>query len=263
MKVEYHKFYSKHLGDDFEIKVFGNTGKPVMVFPTSCGRFFDYENNGMIDRMHSFIENGEIHVICVDSRDHLSWFGAKGSVMGDNHLKYEHCITKDLVAFAKNELNITEKFLATGNSWGGFHALNFSLKFPEIFDSAISLSGAYRAQDACGNYYDQNVYFNDMLAYLPGLHDEKILSQLKKTYLIICHGRGSYEIHNNDAWSLAQILGTKQIAHWYSVWSEAYPHDWPSWHKQISFFLYHLRDGINLPDGNKIIIGKDRVINKL
>jgi len=263
MKVEYHKFYSKNLGDDFEIKVFGYAGKPVMVFPTSCGRFFDYENNGMIDRMHSFIENGEIHVICVDSRDHLSWFGSKGHIMGENHLKYENCITKDLVTFAKNELNITEKFLATGNSWGGFHALNFSLKYPEIFDSAISLSGAYRAQDACGNYYDQNVYFNDMLSYLPGLNDEKILSQLKKTYLIICHGKGSYEIHNNDAWSLAQILGTKQIAHWYSVWSEAYPHDWPSWHKQISFFLYHLRDGINLPDGNKVIIGKDRVINKL
>ena len=39
MNREYHKWWSPRLGRDMEMLVFGHAGLPVMVFPTSGGRF--------------------------------------------------------------------------------------------------------------------------------------------------------------------------------------------------------------------------------
>ena len=48
MQREYHRWWSKELGRDMELLVFGHAGTKVLVFPTSMGRFFEYENNGMV-----------------------------------------------------------------------------------------------------------------------------------------------------------------------------------------------------------------------
>lgn len=38
MNREYHKWYSDRLGREMEMLVFGYSGLPVLVFPTSGGR---------------------------------------------------------------------------------------------------------------------------------------------------------------------------------------------------------------------------------
>ena len=49
MKIEYQKLFSSSLGQDMEFKVYGHYGQPIIAFPSSRGRFFDFENNGMIE----------------------------------------------------------------------------------------------------------------------------------------------------------------------------------------------------------------------
>ena len=41
MKVEYFKEYSVNLSRDMEFKVFGHSGRLVLVFPSQDGRFYD------------------------------------------------------------------------------------------------------------------------------------------------------------------------------------------------------------------------------
>ena len=48
MNREYHKWFSPRLGRDMELLVFGHGGLPVLVFPTSGGRFFEFEDRNMI-----------------------------------------------------------------------------------------------------------------------------------------------------------------------------------------------------------------------
>src|ERR1700719_596773 len=48
MNREYHKWYSPRLGRDMELLVFGHAGLPVLVFPTSGGRFYEFEDRGMV-----------------------------------------------------------------------------------------------------------------------------------------------------------------------------------------------------------------------
>jgi esterase/lipase superfamily enzyme len=58
MNREYHKWYSSRLGRDMELLVFGHAGLPVMVFPTSGGRFYEFEDRGMIGALAGKIDAG-------------------------------------------------------------------------------------------------------------------------------------------------------------------------------------------------------------
>src|SRR3989304_3687744 len=69
MNVEYHRGWSRRLGQDMELKVDGHGGKPVVVFPCQGGRFFEYEDFGMVGACRPFIDSGAITLFTVDSVD--------------------------------------------------------------------------------------------------------------------------------------------------------------------------------------------------
>lgn len=58
MNVGYHRWWSRSLGQDMELKVYGHAGKPVVVFPSSGGRFYEYEDFGMVGACRPFIDAG-------------------------------------------------------------------------------------------------------------------------------------------------------------------------------------------------------------
>ena len=64
MNREYHKGYSSELHRDMELLVFGHAGTPLLVFPTSQGRFFEYEDRNMIGVLTPKIDAGELQVFC-------------------------------------------------------------------------------------------------------------------------------------------------------------------------------------------------------
>src|SRR5579864_3132484 len=74
MNREYHKGYSQELHREMEMLVFGHAGTPLLVFPTSMGRFFEYEDRGMIGVLSGKIERGELQVFCPDAIDTESWY---------------------------------------------------------------------------------------------------------------------------------------------------------------------------------------------
>ena len=49
MNINYYKEYSSILNRDMEYKVFGDTGRICLAFPAQNGRFYDFENFGMVD----------------------------------------------------------------------------------------------------------------------------------------------------------------------------------------------------------------------
>ena len=65
MNREYHKWFSPHLSREMELLVFGHAGARVLVFPTRTGRFFDYENWGLVESIRHKIENGWLQLFCV------------------------------------------------------------------------------------------------------------------------------------------------------------------------------------------------------
>src|SRR5436309_13872353 len=66
---DYIKEYSHSLGRDMELLHFGHAGTPLLVFPTSMGRFFQWEDFGMAGASSDFIDSGAVPLVCVDSVD--------------------------------------------------------------------------------------------------------------------------------------------------------------------------------------------------
>ena len=62
MNIQYFKEYSRHLNRDMEFKVYGQGGKPVLVFPCQNGRFFDWEGFGMLETLGDYLEGGKIQL---------------------------------------------------------------------------------------------------------------------------------------------------------------------------------------------------------
>ena len=245
VKIAYHKEYSRELGRDMEYKVYGHRGKPVLVFPTSLGKFYQYEDFGMIEVIKNFIDDGLIQVWTCDSIDGETFYAAQ-SHPGERikgHEQYDRYIIRELIPSivrkSRNGNNIEKhKLLVTGCSMGAYYSANFFFRHPEFFDTLIALSGVYATRYFFGDYMDETTYFNSPIDYLRNLSDKWYLDQYRKSKIIICSGQGAYEEKMiEDTLQMKTILDEKNIPAWVDIWGYDVNHDWCWWKKQIVYFL--------------------------
>ena len=77
----------------------------------------------------------------------------------------------------------------TGCSFGGYHAINFALRHPDLVTYAVSMSGAFDIpQRFLDGYYDQNAYFHSPLDYLPNLERCRVAGA--DAQQLLCTGGG-------------------------------------------------------------------------
>lgn len=243
MHIEYHKWWSDHLGQEMELKVYGHAGKPVLVFPQQSGRFYDYENFGMIGAAEGFIEAGQYRFITVDSIDAQSWanYGAHPANRARRHEDYDRYIMNEVVPFAHGLAGPEALLFTTGCSMGGYHSANFFFRHPDVFDGVISISGLFQLSMFIGGYVDETVYFNSPLLYLGNLEDPQRLELYRRSQIVICAGQGAWEEEMNaDIARLRWILETKGIPAWIDLWGYDVNHDWPWWRKMLPYFLGEL-----------------------
>ena len=67
MHIQYYKEYSRRLEREMEFKVYGHGGKPVLAVPCQDGRFYDWENFGMVDTLSDYLDGGKIQLFTVDT----------------------------------------------------------------------------------------------------------------------------------------------------------------------------------------------------
>jgi len=236
MRRDYIKWYSPSLGREMELLAFGHAGFPVVVFPTSGGRFFEYEDRGMVGALAPKIDRGELQVICVDSVDQESWYNRRIHPADRLHRQnaFDAYLALELTPFVRNRSG-WDRMGATGCSFGGYHAINFALRHSEIVAYAVSMSGAFDVPKRfLDGYYDDNAYFHGPLDYLPNLHDPSVLDRLRHNYYVLAVGNGDALFDQNV--KLAHTLGTQQIPHVLDVW-EGFGHDWPWWQRMAHKFF--------------------------
>jgi len=224
--------------------VYGHAGKPVVVFPCQGGRFYEYEDFGMVEACRPFIEGGAVTLFTVDSVDAQSWTnrGAHPAERGRRHDDYDRYIVSEVAPFIRTLRPQASGALATGCSMGGYHSANFFFRHPDVFDAVIALSGVYKLTDFVGDYLDDNVYFNSPLLYLPGLSDPWYLERYRRSQIVVCVGQGAWEDGMlADTRALEAILAWKGIPAWIDFWGHDVNHDWPWWRRQMPYFLANLR----------------------
>ena len=117
-----------------------------------------------------------------------------------------------------------------GASVGGFHAANFAFRHPEVSSHLFGMSGAYDITSFMDGYYDDNVYFNNPMHYLPNLQHHDLYN------MKIVLGTSEWDICRTANHQLSAILNNKGINHWLDErgWVE---HDWPLWREMFPHYL--------------------------
>ena len=250
MNIQYIRHWSNNLERYMEYKVYGKEGKGVLVFPSQDQRFFEWEDNGMIDVLAPMIEAGKIHLICCDSIDKETWSNGVNSdeavIVSDEeksryqerielHERWYNYITGELIP----EVNNGERLIVTGCSMGGYHAGNTFFRRPDLFSTILSFSGLFHADYFFPQYDNELIYFNSPLDFLAGQHDPSILlNQYRSKQIICCCGQGSYEeVTSASTRRLQQVLKDAGVDGWFDFWGNDVNHDFYWWRKQAAYFF--------------------------
>ncbi len=231
MREQYHKWYSQQLNADIEMLVFGDQGYPVILFPTSKGRYYENKDFKLIDSANWFIDQGLVKIYCIDSIDAISWYNKNvhPAERVNNHIQYDQMLYHELVPRALHETG-QSKVCVAGCSFGGYHAANFAFKHPDKTSHLISMSGAFDIREQLDGYYSEEVYFNNPVDFISNAHDPAIWQ------LQIILGTAEHDICKEANLNLAGILSRKGINHWLDVRPNAV-HDWPVWREMFPHYL--------------------------
>jgi esterase/lipase superfamily enzyme len=236
MRRDYHNWYSQRLERHMELLAFGHAGTPLLVFPTSRGRFFEYENSGMIQTLAPKIDSGALRVFCVDSVDGESWYNRSihphERVL--RHIAYENYVLFEVVPLMKGASGAAQ-ITTTGCSLGAYHAFNFAMRHPDVVNACIAMSGSFDMKAFMDGYYDNDFYFNNPVDYLPNMTDAWFLDHYRQMRIVLA--AGDWDICLGENFRIADVLGRKGIPHWLDVWTGGELHDWPLWQRMaIKFF---------------------------
>ncbi len=189
MKREYHKWFSPALGREMEMLVFGHDGLPVIVFPTSRGRFFEFEDRGMVNMVWDKLEHGRLQLYCVDSVDAESWYNRAVPPRWRiaRHMQYEQYVMQEVLPLLRQQ-NQSAELAAVGCSFGGYHAMNISLRHPDIFSAVLSMGGAFDTSSFLNGYYDDDCYYNIPMHYLPNMNDPWYLDRYRRNKYVLATG---------------------------------------------------------------------------
>lgn len=236
MRRDYHNWYSTRLDRHMELLTYGHAGWPVLVFPTARGRFFDYENNGMIQALTPKIDAGELTVFCVDSVDAESWYN--GSIHPHERVRrqvaYEEYILFEVVPLMRGA-NTGQQIGVTGCALGAYHGLNFALRHPDIASASICMSGCFDMRPFMDGYFDNDFYFNSPIDYLPNMNDRWFLDRYQTMKFILAAGNGDVCLSENLR--IGDIFDRKNIPHWLDIWTDGEPADWPLWQRMAAKFF--------------------------
>lgn len=234
MKEEYKKWYSPNLSADIELLVFGHSGYPVLLFPTSQGRYYETKDFKLIDAAAHLIDAGKVKIYCPDSIDGQSWYNKSihPADRAKNHVWYDKMILEEVSSLARNETGYS-KVATSGCSFGGYHAVNFAFRHPWLVSHVFSMSGIFDISDQVDGFYNGDIYYNNPVDFLP--HDQD--AGLWKMDIIL--GTAEWDICKPFNERLSGILNQKRIDHWLDVRANE-NHDWPVWRQMFPEYLSRL-----------------------
>lgn len=231
MKERYHRWYSNQLNCEMKMLEFGERGFPLVLFPTSMGRFYENKDFGLIDSVAWYINEGLIRIFCPDSIDHLSWYNRSvhPAERVQNHIWYDKMLVHELYPFVKRETGFS-KIALGGCSFGGYHAVNSGFKHPEDVKYIISMGAKFDIKSQLDGYYDDNVYFNNPPDFIPNASNP----HLNELQVIL--GTGNHDICLDDNIRFADILRIKGQRHWLDIRGDS-NHDWSAWKGMLNHYL--------------------------
>ncbi len=236
MHERYLRLPSRHMGRSVHLWTFGWWGTPVLVFPSASGLSHEWRAAGAVQALAPLIAAGRIKLYCPESNPSEGFNGeGHGRDRMSRVAAYERFILDELVPWIRADCQSPHiRLHAVGVSLGALYAANAALKHPETFQHALCLSGRYDAQAMFDGYFDEDLYFNAPLAYVPNLHGRDLDRVRRHTALTLVIGLGPFEgACVSETARMATTLRARGVPHHLDVWGHDSAHHWDWWKKQL------------------------------
>jgi len=241
MRRRHEMLPSRAMGRRVHVWCYGHWGAPLLVLPTAAGFAHEWEAQGMLDAIRDLIDDARLKLYCPESNIAETWTNKEAPLehRAARHRAYEEFLISELIPWIRADCGSTEMRLAiTGASFGGFYAANFALKYPEIFHYALCMSGRYDLTEFTGGASNQDVYFNNPMAFVPNLGGEALERIRLNTHLALVCGQGPWEEGCiEETHRLADLLAAKGISHERDIWGHDVSHGWAWWQRQARLHL--------------------------
>src|SRR5262249_24788412 len=158
------------------------------------------------------VDSGQVKIYCPDGIDEQSWYN-KSIHPADRirtHQAYERVILYDVLPRAQHETG-RGRVAVAGASFGGYHAVNFACRHPDVPGYCIRLSGSFDIRSLLDGFYNDDAYFNNPVDYLPALGDPWYLGHLRRMGIVL--GTGDRDNCRDRNHHLSGILNAKGIPH--------------------------------------------------
>ncbi|WP_271022632.1 alpha/beta hydrolase-fold protein [Rhizobium sp. RCAM05973] len=224
MNREYLRWYSPRLDRDMELLVFGHAGAKVLMFPTRDGRFWQYEQIGIVASLAEKLNAGHLQLYCIEGLAMETFYGSHRHPAERirRHGAYEDYILNEVLPLMAQK-NPHECTIAHGCSLGAFQAASLVFRHPHLFHKLVAFSGRYDLTmqvesfgDLFDGYYDDDIYFHMPTHFLPGLDSDWRLKKLRQVDIVLTIGDADPFLDNNR--HLSRLLADKQISHRLHVW---------------------------------------------
>ena len=235
MYREYVHWWSPSLDRPMEFLWFGKFGRPVMLFPTSGGRFFENEEQGLANSLADKVDAGEIQLILVDTVNNESWYNKSvhAAVRAARHVQYDAYLRHEMAPYIFNRAQRGD-LVVYGASFGAYQAANFAARYPDVVSRAICFSGIYDIHSFVDGYWDDNCYFHCPTAYIPNMSGDWA-TKLSRVGWVIATGEHDSLVQQNRDFS--SLLWSKGIGNHLEIWPGVFGHDWPWWRDNLRRFV--------------------------
>ena len=235
MYREYVKWWSPSLNREMELLWFGKFGRPVVLFPTSAGRFYENEDFKLAESVADKVDAGEIQLALIDTVNSESWYNRSvhPAVRVARHTQYDAYLRHELVPYVHNRAQRGDLVLY-GASFGAYHAANFTARYPDVVNRVICFSGVYDISSFLDGYWDDNCYFHCPTAFIPNMSAEWI-GKLSRVSWVIATGEHDSLVQQNRDFS--SLLWSKGIPNYLELWGGQFGHDWPWWREHLRRFV--------------------------
>jgi esterase/lipase superfamily enzyme len=239
MEKQITSWYSPSLNKEMPIAVYGYYGFSLLLVPTAAADYLEYERFQLIESLRPFIDSGKVKVFSINSINTESWMNDSMEPRNKiiRHQQWNEYVYNEVVPFIKNNTSQETPIIVSGASFGALHSANLFFKRPWLINGCIAMSGVYELTEYTKGYFDEDVYFNSPMHYMPNLADHHILEHIRRSHHIhLFSGSGSYE-DPESARRFAGILYGKNINYELDIWGQEWTHDWPTWKTMLPHYL--------------------------
>jgi esterase/lipase superfamily enzyme len=235
------RWYSPRLECDVDVVRWGETGTPVLVFPTAGGDAEEVERFHLVDACGKLLADGKVKLYSCDS------INGRALLVGEDTTSHLAWLQRQFVLFVGHELvpairadcgDDDVEVIVAGSSIGAFNALASICRFPEAFRSAICMSGTFDLRRFYKGEVGEDFYWSSPLHFLPTLNEEE-LAALRRRFVLLASGEGANE-DISESWTVAHLLGDMGVPNRVDSWGPGTIHDWATWREMLPGYLRDL-----------------------